>query len=327
VARARWKHWRDLGEARLVRSFLWLARVLPIARAVRCGEILGAVAGVLDRRRRRLARRNLELAYGDAMDEEARDRLVGRVYRHLGRFLFEYLALLARPELRPLSRFIEIEGLDRAREAIRQHGAVIFVTLHMGHWELLGGAVCELVTPLHAVMKPLRNRGLNAAVVAGRSSFGMVPLAKKAVVPALFRCLKEGRSVALFSDLDQKRGPIFVDFFGTPAATVATPALLAIRSGKPIVCGASWSSGEPLHYRGILDGVFLARPGEDVEAETRRLTSEVNRTLEAFVRRHPEQWNWIHPRWKTRPPGEAGARGTEGPMVPNRSGSETAVSR
>src|SRR5262249_3762709 len=94
---------------------------------------------------------------------------------------------------------------------------------------------------------------------------------------------------------------VFADFFGVPAATVATPALLAIRSGKPVVVGASWSTGGALRYRARLLAPIVARAAEDSEAETLRITAEINRRLEAFVREHPEQWNWIHPRWKTRP--------------------------
>ncbi len=293
-----------------MRGFEWLARRLPVERSVRFGERLGDLLAKVDRRRRRVGLRNLALAYGDALDAAGRARVLAGVYRHFGRFFFEYLALLERDELRPLSRFIEIEGLEGARAAIRAHGAVIFVTLHMGHWELLGGAVSELVTPLHAVMKPLRNPFLNERVVALRSSFGLAPLEKRAVVPALFRCLRKNKSIALFSDLNQKRSPVFVDFFGTPAATVATPAVLAIRSGKPVIVGGSWSTGGALRYRARLLAPIVPREGADVGAETLRITTEINRLLEGLIREHPDQWNWIHPRWKTRPPEE-----TNGPSA------------
>jgi KDO2-lipid IV(A) lauroyltransferase len=301
------KEWRDRAEARAVRGFEWLARRLPVERSVRFGERLGALLAAADRRRRRVALDNLVLAYGDALDAKGRARLITGVYRHLGRFFFEYLALLERSELRPLARFIEIEGLDGAREAVRAHGAVIFVTLHMGHWELLGGAVSELVTPLHAVMKPLRNPFLNERVVALRKSLGMTPLEKKAVVPALFRCLRENRSIALLSDMNQKRRPVFVDFFGTPAATVATPALLAIRAGKPVVVGGSWSTGPALRYRARLSAPIVPRAGADAGEETLRITAAISRLFEGHIREHPEQWNWIHPRWKTRPSPESEA--------------------
>lgn len=301
MGRTRAKEWRDRAEARLVRGFEWLVRRLPVERSVRFGERLGGLLARVDFERRRVALANLALAYGDELDAAGRARVLRGVYRHLGRFFFEYLALLERSELRPLSRFIEIEGLDAAREAVRTHGAAIFVTLHMGHWELLGGAVSEQVAPLHAVMKPLRNPYLNERVVALRSAFGLAPLERKAVVPALFRSLRQNKSIALFSDLNQKRGPVFVDFFGVPAATVATPAVLAIRAGKPIVVGGSWSTGAALRYRARLEAPICARAGADVGEETLRITAEINRLLEGFVRAHPEQWNWIHPRWKTRP--------------------------
>jgi KDO2-lipid IV(A) lauroyltransferase len=137
----------------------------------------------------------------------------------------------------------------------------------------------------------------------------MSPLEKKAVVPALFRCLREGKSIALLSDLNQKRGGLFVDFFGTPAATVTTPALLAIRTGKPVVVGGSWSTGPALRYRARLEAPIVPRAGADAGEETLRITAAINRLLEGLIREHPEQWNWIHPRWKTRP-----SPGSEAPI-------------
>jgi KDO2-lipid IV(A) lauroyltransferase len=297
---------RDRAEAALVEVFLGLARRLPPRATVRFGERLGALVARLDRRRRGVALRNLELAYGASLPIAERRRIIREVYRHLGRFLFEDLLLLARAELRPLSRFIAIDGLEGSRAAVQEHGSAIFVTLHQGHWDLLGGAISELVTPIHAVMTPIRNPRLNARVIELRGRLGMAVIARENAVPALFRHLRRGQSVALLCDLNQKEGPEFVDFFGTPAATVRTPGVLAVRSGKPVVCGSSWSTGEPLSYRAALSEPIVPRAGVDPDEETRRILVEMNKQLEAFVRAHPEQWNWIHPRWKTRPaPGAA----------------------
>ena len=296
------KQLRDRAESGFVAALIACCRVLPVRVSVRIGERLGAVVGRLDRKRKRIALRNLELAYGPDLSPEERLAIVRGVYRHLGRVLLEDLLLLCRPELRPLSRFIEFDGLDHGRVAIRDHGAAIFVTLHQGHWELLGGAFSEQVTTLHAVMHPIRNPRLNERAVKLRSGLGMVIHDREQAVATLFRNLRRGKSVGLVCDLNQKEGPEFVDFFGVPAATVRTPGVLAVRTGKPVICLSSWSLGEPLRYRGELAPPIVPRADAEPEAEVRRIVSEMNLHLERFVRAHPEQWNWIHRRWRTRPP-------------------------
>lgn len=293
---------RNRAESALVSASVALARIAPVRLFVRTGEWLGGVAFHVDRRRRKVAESNLELAYGAALPPGERRGILRGVYRHLGRFVFEYLLLLARRDLRPLSRFMEFENAEMARAVVQQYGAAIFVTLHQGHWEMLGGVTSEQVTQLHAVMMRIRNPRLNDRIVALRANFGMALIERKQAVPALFRHLRRGKSVGLVCDLDQDEGPDFCDFFGVPAATVRTPAILAVRTRKPIICFTSWSTGEPLRYRALFAPPIVPREGADADAEAHRILVEMNLQLETFVRSHPEQWNWIHPRWKTRPP-------------------------
>ncbi len=294
---------RDRVEMAAIWLLTRLARLLPVRPTVRLGEWLGVAVSYVDRRRRAVALANLELAYRDQLSVAERHAMVRGVYRHLGRFLFEYLLLKTREDLRPFSRFLEFEGeMDAARQAVARHGSAIFVTLHQGHWEILGGAASEQLTKIHAVMQPIRNRELNTKVVELRGELGIGLINRRQAVPALFRHLRRNLSIAMLCDLNQKEGPAFVDFFGVPAATVRTPALLAIRTGKPMICGTSWSTGEPLCYRGRVEAPIEPRPDADPKEEERRLLELMNAHLESFVRAHPEQWNWIHPRWKTRPP-------------------------
>jgi KDO2-lipid IV(A) lauroyltransferase len=297
-----WKGRRDRGLDGIAGALIAVARVLPIAAVAWLGTRIGQVASWVDRPRRRVALANLELAYGDALSAGERRRLVGAVYRHLGRFLFEYLALLARPGLRPPSRFMKCAGLERAREALGRHEAVILVTLHQGHWELLGGVVAELLARPHTVMMPLRNPWLNRRIVEFRGSLGLTMIKRDHAVASMFRCLRRNQSVALLCDLDQEQSPAFVDFFGVAAATVRTPAVLALRTGKPLVVVSSWSTGAALRYEAEFAEPIVPDLAADPVAEEARLLREMNGQIERFVRAHPEQWNWIHPRWKTRPP-------------------------
>jgi len=298
------KRIRDSLARGLVASMLGVARIAPIALTVRLGEWLAVVLSRFDRRHRAVAFRNLERAFGSELDAAARRRIVDGVYRHFGRLLAEYALLLAKPALLPASQRIQLEGVAAAQAAVRSHGAIIIVTLHQGHWELLGGAISEQVAKLHAVVLPLRDPVLNERLVDLRQRLGMGLIERENAVAALFRCLRRGLSVGLLCDLDQEESPAFIEFFGTPAATVRTPAVLALRTGKPLVLTGSWSTARPLDYHGVLMPPLFPDLAADPAVEEHRLLTAMNRQYEAFIRAHPEQWNWIHPRWETRPAGE-----------------------
>ncbi len=297
------KQVRDRIGTALAASMLGLARIAPVGLTVRLGEWLAGTFGRLDRGHRAVAFGNLERAFGRDLDAAGRRRIVDGVYRHFGRLFAEYAQLLAKPTLLPASQRIRLEGVEAAQAAVRTHGAIIIVTLHQGHWELLGGAISEQVARLHAVMLPMRDPLVNARLVDLRQRLGMGLIERENAVVALFRCLRRGHSVGLLCDLDQEESPAFIDFFGAPAATVRTPAVLALRTGKPLVLASSWNVGRPLDYRGVLMPPLFPDLTAEPAVEERRLLTAMNRQYEAFIRAHPEQWNWIHPRWETQPAG------------------------
>jgi KDO2-lipid IV(A) lauroyltransferase len=142
--------------------------------------------------------------------------------------------------------------------------------------------------------------------VAFRARSGNAVVYKQQAIGPVLRLLRAGKGVALVVDQNVQAGEgIFVDFFGRPAATTTVAAALAVRRGAPLV--TSWISLLP-------DGRYMfrfaatpRRPGAERGAEVERLTREVTRTIEGWIREVPEQWLWLHRRWKTRPPGEAPA--------------------
>jgi KDO2-lipid IV(A) lauroyltransferase len=287
-------------EAAAFSALTCTCRVLPLSWMVAVGRGLGTLGYFLDRKRRRVALNNLQLAFGDELSSADRHRIARGVYGHLGKFTLEYLALLARPALRPYQRWIDVD-FSNMTELLKKHPCVIFVTCHAGHWELLGAATAEEIGPVWAVMKPLRNPLLNERLMALRKRLGMPVILQRHAVRGLVRQLRNGRSVALLTDQNQKRRPMFVDFFGVPAASVATASVLAVRLQLPLVVGYCFSKGPALRYQGIFEPALYPDPKAPPEEEVRRLTQATHKLFERFVRAHPDQWNWIHPRWRTRP--------------------------
>ena len=251
-----------------------------------------------DHARRNQARKNLRDVLGDEIPAKQRKAIVLELYRNMGRLAIEYALLLSGRNLRPLAQwFVEVD--DRSgREALEKHDAVVFVTCHGGNFELLGGWCSESLVKLHPVAKDLRNPYLSRRIMKMRTELGMEVISKFPALRSILRHLRSGDSVALLSDQRRRNRGLIVDFFGRPAATVDTPAVLALRFGLPIVPGYSYRVGDGMHYGIEFHAPIYPDPSAPRDAEVVRLTQAVNDSIERFVRAHPEQWNWTQPRWK-----------------------------
>ena len=292
-------------EAAAVEAALVLARVLPRRSLLALGGAAGALAGRIDRHRTAIARENLLAAYGDAMPERERERVLRACWRHFGRITFDALAF---PSLdrNALGSILKIEGLDNARAALAKgRGALVF-SAHYGHWEAGAYAMGLLGIPFAVIARPLDNPILDRRLVQLRSGAGNAVIPKRRAVRETMRALARGAGVAILIDQDAREDAVFVPFFGRLAATTPTLALLALRTEAPIV---------PVFARVETDGSISvhiepeveSRPTGDRDADVLRLTAACTAIVERWARRNPEQWLWMHRRWKTRPPGETAA--------------------
>jgi KDO2-lipid IV(A) lauroyltransferase len=187
---------------------------------------------------------------------------------------------------------------------------VIFITGHVGLWEMCGLGSTAQGFPLWSIARPLDNPGINEIVDRIRERFGQRILAKRGALRAALRALKEGVSVGMLLDQDAGRHGVFVPLFGRPASTLPTAAEIALRSGARLVCAAAWrdeaAGVHRLRIGRIIDpGKWQGPRDERYRAEVERLTAEYTLEIENAVREHPEQWLWLHRRWKTRPPEES----------------------
>ncbi len=287
-------------EVALVESALVLARVLPRRALLAAGAAVGAFAGRIDRRHTTIARNNLRAAYGDTLAASERERILRACWRHFGRITFDALAF---PKLDhdALGSILKIEGLDNARSALaRGKGALVF-SAHYGHWEAGAYAMGLLGVPFAVIARPLDNPVLDRRLTQLRSGTGNAVIPKRRAVRETMRALGRGAGVAILIDQDAGADGVFVPYFGRLASTTPTLALLALRTEAPIV---------PVHAKVETDGTISvhiepaleSRPTGDREADVLRLTAECTAIIERWARSTPEQWLWMHRRWKTRPP-------------------------
>lgn len=211
----------------------------------------------------------------------------------------ELCAALARPIARTLAA-IRLEGLHHLEDVMASHGRALILTAHLGNWELLPIASRLTGYPLAIVVRPLDSPWLDALADGLRRKSGVELIQKRGALRSVLRALGGGRMVGILLDQNAaRREGVFVPFFGRPASTSKSLALLAVRTGAPVI---------PIFIRRDAAGghrVMIEPPlpvpaggGEDAVAE---LTRRCTEAIEAAIREAPEQWLWIHRRWRTRP--------------------------
>ncbi len=242
---------------------------------------------------RRSALRNFAIA-GLAGD----DRSVDAIFANLARMMVHFARFPGRTK-ENIGEWIEYRGYQHFAEAKRRGKGVLFATGHIGNWELSAFAHALLAEPMHVVVRPLDNPALDSLVKRYRSFSGNRILDKKDFVRGILEAL--GRNEAVGILIDQNTLPehgVFVDFFGVKACTGTTFAKLAHKTGAAVIPGYAWWDEERQKYVLEFDPIF--EMSGDVAVDTARLTQH----FEAVIRRRPEQWLWLHRRWKSRPPGE-----------------------
>lgn len=272
-----------------------LARKTPEA-AEATGRALGRLYRRLDARRRNLARTNLARAF-PGMPPEDVEALSVRVFEHFGGVASELFRALSHDPADALER-IETVGAVIAKDSVASGRGVLFMTAHLGNWEWAALGTGALGISTGVVARPLDNPLLDATLTRLRTSTGNTVIEKRDATRAMLRALRSGGAIGILND--QHAHPpdaITAPFFGRPAATSSALARLADRTEALIVpayairiAPARWR----LTFEPALDVRTLSREERGVES----LTARLNGILEQMVRRHPEQWLWLHNRWR-----------------------------
>jgi KDO2-lipid IV(A) lauroyltransferase len=291
-----------VAETLLLRGAAAVLGTLPRPAALACGAALGSALGALGLRAR-VARDNLAHAFPER-DPAWRAHVLRAHYRELGRVAADYARmprLVHGPRERAFASWVGEEHAHAARALGR---GVVYLTGHLGHFELMGAAIGRLM-PVAMLVKPLSNPGADAWLSALRIASGVELLPTGAGVRGAVRRLRAGGCVALLGDQDARRDGVFVPFLGRMASTPAGPAWLSLATGAPIVFGTCLRAPDGRYDARIFPPLMPEGEAGD-PAAVRALTTRHTELLEREVRAHPESWFWLHKRWKTSPPaGEA----------------------
>jgi KDO2-lipid IV(A) lauroyltransferase len=286
---------------------LWLAAkffgLLPRPMARGLGIGIGLVGYALYPRLRRVGMRNLAIAFPQKKRTE-RTHILRQVYKNLGRQLAEF-CLFPRYTKENVVGVAVYDGFENFAAADARGKGVIFITAHFGGWEI-GSFVHSLHGhPLNIVIRPLDNPYLNTMVDQYRTQHGNRTFPKQDFARGLLSSLHRGETVGILMDTNMTPPQgAFVDFFGVPACTATGLARVALHTEAAVIPGFTVWDEELGKYRIRFDqAIALVRTGDD-EADAVTNTAAFTKVIESYIARYPEQWLWVHRRWKTRPPGE-----------------------
>ena len=301
-----WYRWWRATQTRAGNTvLLWMARHfrrLPAQKGHRIGATLGDSLRRISPRHYHLVLKNLRIAFGSEKTEREIIELANACYRHLGKSLMEFIRLPGMTA-EEICESVELRGAEHLDQALAQGKGAILLTGHLGNWELVGGRIAAGGYPLTVIARAQRDNALTGLLLATRESTGMKVYHRGSAVKGALAAIRRNEFLGVLLDQNAGSEGVFVDFFGHLASTAAGAAVFALRTETPVLPSFGWRNPDDTHTAAIDPPVPLIRTGDhrhDVEANTARYT----KIIEEKIRTHPEQWFWLHKRWKSRPPGE-----------------------
>ena len=246
---------------------------------------------------RRRAVDHLSAAFGDEKTPEEIERLADRALASVVMFAVEVVCLPRLMNAFTWRRYIHLVDFTEALELFMSRRGAILVTGHYGSFEVRGQLLAALGFDLVTVMRPLDNVYLNEFLVRTRRTHGLTMLDKKGAMQSAESILQDGSLLCFIGDQDAGRKGVFVDFFGRPASTHRSPALLSLKYGTPIILAEIFRE-KGVHHCVISDPLYPDDFRGEADPVT-ALTQAVTAKVEAAIRAHPDQWFWVHDRWKT----------------------------
>jgi KDO2-lipid IV(A) lauroyltransferase len=285
--------------------WLWVKAVgllpRPLARAK--GITLGLIVYLVHGRLRRVGMRNLALAFPGKSRRE-RARILRGEYVSLGRQLAEF-CLFPRYTKENVNRVVVYDGFENFERAFARGKGVIFLTAHLGGWELSAFVHSLHGHPLSIVMRSLDNPYVDQLIQSYRTMHGNRTVDKGDFIRGLLSAMRAGETVGILMDTNMTPPQgVFVDYFGIPACTASGLARIALRTDAAVVPGFTIWDARLRKYRLRFDPPVELVRTEDEQADIVANTAKFTQIIEDYVRRYPEQWLWVHRRWKTRPEGQ-----------------------
>jgi len=287
-----------LVEYALAKSILSLIKLLPFGLALRFGGLLGSLAYRLDKRHREITLDNLRNSFKVKTETEI-EVIARSVYKNVGYSIIEFI--FSKRYGRNFEKHFKLKNYDAYKIALNKGKGVFLLTGHCGSWELIALAQSIMKPPIGVVVRPLDNPYLDVEVSNLRCQYGNFLINKTNGMRDILKTLASGNAVGILLDQNVKaKEGVFVDFFGRPACTNKGLALMAARTKAPVIPAFLRRIGPDQHEILIGNEMPLVDTG-DKEADIIANTQAYTKAIESFITDYPDQWFWMHRRWKTKP--------------------------
>ena len=299
---SRWKLFRYQLEAVMVETLAWLMPRLSYGVVRRLGSGLGCLGYYLLAQQRRIARANLDVAFGDTKSPKEKERISRLSFQNFGATLFK---LFWGPSFNheKLGKLVEanVDRLLCIHELQTRGKGVFFLTLHFGDWELLSLATGLYGMPLNVVTETMRNTALERVFARLRTVTGHRIVPQRSAGLKIYKALKRGETVAVLTDLNapEETGGLWLEFFGLPVFNNASVAALALRSGAAIIGCYAYPLPDG-RLQAVYGPEIAYTPTDDYETDIRTISQQCLTFAEDIIREHPEFWLWSYKRWKHR---------------------------
>lgn len=276
--------------------------LLPRKTALNLGVLLADLLFWFPSSEKTKTLENLSIAFGKEKSSAEILKICHNCFRNLGKGLMEFLQF-PRLTSENLGRLVTFDGRQNIDDALKMGKGVIILTAHFNNWELLAASLALSGYDVSYIARAVRSPRLDALVTQNRESKGIRCLFRGASIKSALKCLRRNELLGILSDIDTKVDGVFVDFFGRSAFTPRGPVSIALRTGAVLVPTFLVRQKDDTHKivaEKALDLKVTGNPDEDIRLNTARFT----KIIESYIRKYPEQWIWMHQRWKTRPPQE-----------------------
>ncbi|HJL73528.1 MAG TPA: lysophospholipid acyltransferase family protein [Nitrospinaceae bacterium] len=299
---------RHLLEYAIVRFLIFILRPLSAKCVFKLGRVLGALSYRAGGKRKKIARINLDIAFGDGKSNKEKQQIIKNSFTQMAVSTLQTFWVIKCPER--VHQLIEGEpaGLDTLKQCLERGKGIFFLTAHYGNWEIMGidhgyRGICKL----NSIFRRLDNPYLDELVMQFRTVSGNGVFCRDESPLRIVRAIKRNETVAVMMDQNTAKGGIFVNFFGTKAATARALALLSHRTGAAVLPLFSYPTDQGT-YRIEYGPELSLKKSEDKEHDVIAWTQACETFIEQKIRDAPEPWMWAHRRWKTRPPEEQGKK-------------------
>lgn len=274
--------------------------LLPRKLAINLGSLFGDLYfySVRDDRERacRQIRISLEVCNRDSI------KIARRCFRNIGKNLVDFMRF---PKLNSdeMNKLVGFDGKEHIDNALRDSKGAIILTAHFGNWELLAASLSLNGYPMNAIARRIRSQSLDSLVKYHREMVGVVSIDRDKGIRNALRCLKRNELLAILADIDTDVDGVFVDFFGRLAYTPYGPVAISLKTGTTLIPTFIVRQDDD-SYRVFVESPLNLHSSGDWKTDIKVNTSRFTKIIESYIRCYPEQWIWMHRRWKTRPEGD-----------------------